>query len=42
MRGVFIWKVDLADDPFQPTRALSVFEGRAGARAISRCAGLLR
>ena len=42
MRGVFIWKVDLADNPFQPTRALSVFEGRAGARAISRCAGVLR
>jgi hypothetical protein len=38
LRGVFFFKVDLADNPYHPTRALSVFEGRQGARAIAACA----
>jgi hypothetical protein len=41
LRGVFFWKVDLADDPASPTAALSVFEGRLGAKAIAACASLL-
>jgi len=41
MRGVYFWKVDLADDPAHPTTALSVFEGRQGAGAISECARIL-
>jgi hypothetical protein len=42
MRGVFIWKVDLADNPAHPATSLSTFEGRPGARAIARCAALLK
>jgi hypothetical protein len=41
MRGVFFWKVDLADNPYSPTSALSVFEGRQGAVAIKNCAKVL-
>jgi hypothetical protein len=41
MRGVFFWKADLADNPAHPTQALSVFEGRKGAQAISECARIL-
>jgi hypothetical protein len=39
--GVFFWKVDLADNPAHPTGALSVFEGRQGAKAIAACATIL-
>lgn len=42
MRGVFFWKVDLADNPFHATSAESVFEGRQGAKAIASCAAILR
>jgi hypothetical protein len=42
LRGVFFWKVDLADSPAHPTTALSVFEGRQGARAIAACAAAAR
>jgi hypothetical protein len=41
MRGVFFWKADLADYPAHPAQALSVFEGRKGAQAISECARIL-
>jgi len=41
LRGVFFWKVDLADNPVHPARSLSTFEGRAGARAIAACASIL-
>jgi hypothetical protein len=41
LRGVFFWKVDLADNPAHPATSLSTFEGRAGARAIARCASIL-
>jgi glycosyl hydrolase family 113 len=42
MRGVFFWKVDLADYPAHPATSLSTFEGRKGAVAISECARILR
>ena len=41
MRGVFFWKVDLADNPMRPAKSLSTFEGRKGAAAISECARIL-
>lgn len=41
MRAVFFWKIDLADNVYHPTEALSVFEGRKGAQAISNCARIL-
>jgi hypothetical protein len=41
MRGVFFFKVDLADNPAHPAKSLSTFEGRAGAAAISECAQTL-
>jgi hypothetical protein len=41
MRGVFIWKVDLADNPAFPAQSLSTFEGQKGALAISECARIL-
>jgi Glycoside Hydrolase Family 113 len=41
MRGVYFWKVDLADDPAHPATSLSTFEGQKGATAISDCAKLL-
>ena len=41
MRGVFFWKVDLADNPAHPATSLSTFEGRAGAQAIGGCAAIL-
>jgi len=40
MRAVYFFKVDLADNPAKPTKAVSVFEGRKGAVAISACAKL--
>jgi hypothetical protein len=40
LRGIFFWKVDLADYPRTPTSSLSVFEGRSAARAIAQCAAL--
>jgi hypothetical protein len=42
MRAVFFFKVNLADNPAEPSKALSVFEGRQGAKAISGCAKLFR
>jgi hypothetical protein len=42
MRGVFFFKVDLTDNPAHPATSLSTFEGRAGAKAISKCARILR
>jgi hypothetical protein len=41
LRGVFFFKVDLADNPVHPATSLSTFEGRAGARAIAGCASIL-
>ena len=41
MRGVFFFKVDLADNPAHPATSLSTFEGREGAAAISECAQIL-
>jgi hypothetical protein len=41
MRGVFFFKVDLADNPAHPAESLSTFEGREGAAAISECAQTL-
>ena len=40
MRAVYFFKVDLADNPVEPSKALSVWEGRKGAVAISACAKL--
>jgi hypothetical protein len=40
MRAVYFFKVNLADNPAEPSKALSVFEGRKGAVAISDCAKL--
>lgn len=41
MRAVFFWKVDLADYPLtHPASSLSTFEGKEGALAISKCAGI--
>ncbi len=41
MRGVFIWKVDLTDNPEFPAQSLSTFEGQKGALAIRECARIL-
>jgi len=41
MRGVFFFKVDLADNPAHPATSLSTFEGKTGARAIASCAKIL-
>jgi hypothetical protein len=41
MRGVYIWKVDLTDNPAHPAKSLSTFEGQKGALAIRTCAHLL-
>jgi hypothetical protein len=41
LRAVFIWKVDLADNPAHPASSLSTFEGRVGAQAIGGCAAIL-
>jgi len=41
LRGIFFWKVDLADNPAHPAAAESVFEGREGAAAISNCAKII-
>lgn len=41
LRAIFFWKVDLADNPAHPSTALSVFEGRQGAVAISRCESII-
>jgi hypothetical protein len=41
LRGIFFWKVDLADNPAHPSSAQSVFEGRQGAAAISNCASII-
>lgn len=42
MRGVFFFKVDLADNPEHPATSLSTFEGREGAEAVSGCVKILR
>jgi hypothetical protein len=41
MRGIFFWKVDLTDNPYHPTTATSVFEGRLGASAIASCHAII-
>jgi Glycoside Hydrolase Family 113 len=41
MRAVYIWKVDLTDNPAHPAKSLSTFEGQKGAAAIRTCAHLL-
>ena len=41
LRGIFFWKVDLADNPAHPAAAESVFEGREGGAAISNCAKII-
>jgi hypothetical protein len=42
LRGIFFWKVDLADNPAHPATSLSTWEGRLGAVAISRCASIIK
>ena len=42
MRGVFFFKVDLADNPVHPATSLSTFEGRKGAAAIAACTRILK
>jgi hypothetical protein len=42
LRGVFFWKVDLADNPAHPATSLSTFEGKEGAVAISECAKIIK
>ena len=42
LRGIFFWKVDLADYPVDhPAHSLSTFEGKTGAVAISKCEGII-
>jgi glycosyl hydrolase family 113 len=42
LRGIFFWKVDLADHPVDhPASSLSTFEGKTGAMAISKCASII-
>jgi hypothetical protein len=41
LRGIFFWKVDLADNPAHPAASESVFEGRPGADAISKCESII-
>jgi hypothetical protein len=42
LRGIFFWKVDLADYPVDhPASSLSTFEGKSGAVAISKCASII-
>jgi hypothetical protein len=43
LRGIFFWKVDLADYPVShPAPSLSTFEGKSGAAAISECASIIK
>lgn len=43
MRGIFFWKIDLADLPVtHPAKSLSTWEGKRGAEAIAQCASVLR
>ena len=42
LRGIFFWKVDLADYPVtHPAPSMSTFEGKSGAVAISKCASII-
>lgn len=42
LRGIFFWKVDLADYPVShPASSLSTFEGKSGAAAIAGCASIV-
>jgi hypothetical protein len=41
MRAVFIWKMDLTDNPAHPATSLSTFEGQKGGVAIRECASLI-
>lgn len=42
LRGIFFWKVDLADYPVtHPAPSLSTFEGKEGATAIAKCASIV-
>lgn len=43
LRGIFFWKVDLADYPAtHPASSLSTFEGKSGATAIAQCANIIK
>jgi hypothetical protein len=43
LRGIFFWKVDLADYPVtHPASSLSTFEGKSGSVAISECASIIK
>jgi hypothetical protein len=43
LRGIFFWKVDLADYPVDhPASSLSTFEGKSGAVAIAKCASIIK
>ncbi|HEX4089386.1 MAG TPA: hypothetical protein VHZ33_11750 [Trebonia sp.] len=43
LRGIFFWKVDLADNPLtHPASSLSTWEGKEGAVAISDCEKILK
>jgi hypothetical protein len=43
LRGIFFWKVDLADNPVNhPASSLSTWEGKEGAVAISRCEQVMK
>jgi hypothetical protein len=41
LRGIFFWKVDLADFPLTPAGNTGNFEGRKGAAAIAECQSIL-
>jgi len=41
LRGIFFWKVDLADRPLRPAHNPGNFEGRTGATAIAACTSIL-
>jgi hypothetical protein len=41
LRGIFYWKVDLADFPLTPAKSPATFEGRTAAHAVARCATIL-
>jgi hypothetical protein len=43
LRGIFFWKVDLADYPIDhPASSLSTFEGKSGAAAIAKCVSIIK
>jgi len=41
LRGVYFWNVNLADNPYYPSKSLTSFEGKEGAQAIRGCKKVL-